>query len=65
MMIQLYIYKKSDGTFMYEDTGSLTGVLNDISENLDFTIKRYPSDGNTYKWIDNDWLAEGETEVNI
>ena len=64
MMIQLYIYKKSDGTFMYEDTGSLTGVLNDISENLDFTIKRYPLDGNRYRWIDNDWQAEGETEVN-
>ena len=62
MMIQLYIYKVSDGTFLYEDTGSLTGVLHDIDDGLDFTMKQYPTDGNTYRWIDNDWQSEGEIE---
>ena len=58
MMIQLYIYKKSDGTFLYEDTGSLEGVLHDIREGLDFTMKPYPTDGNTYKWIDDKWVLK-------
>lgn len=63
MMIQLYIYRKSDGTFLYQDTGSLEGVLHDIDESLDFTMKPYPSGtGHTYRWIDNNWIKEGDIE---
>ena len=61
MMIQLYVYKKIDGSFLYEDTGSLEGILLDLGQDKDFTLKPYPSDSEyIYRWIDNDWIKEGD-----
>lgn len=63
MMIQLYIYKKADGSFLYEDTGSLEGILLDLGQDKDFTLKPYPSGtGHAYRWIDNNWIKEGDIE---
>ena len=56
MMIQLYIYRKSDGLFMYEDTGSTGGIIHDLGEDKDFTLVPLPDTENQWRWEEDRWV---------
>lgn len=57
-MMQLFIYRKSDGVFMYEDTGSTDGIIYDLGIDKDFTLTPPPNSHEQWRWIDNKWVAD-------
>ncbi|WP_161600317.1 hypothetical protein [Moraxella macacae] len=56
MLIVLYIYKKSDGTFLYQDTGNPDDVIKDLLDNKDFTLTPIPNNDKLWRWVDGRWV---------
>ena len=57
-MIKLYIYNQLDGCFLYEDTGSTDVIINNITEEKDFTLTRPLNYSQLWYWVDNKWQSE-------
>jgi len=57
-MMKLYIYRISDGLFMYEDVGSTEGIIYDLGTDKDFTLEPPPDAYEQWYWIDNKWVAD-------
>ena len=55
MFIQLYIYRKSDGLFLYQDTGNPAQVTNDLGGDKDFTMIPPPDSSKQWRWVDGKW----------
>lgn len=55
MLIKLYIYRKSDGVFLYDDVGDPDSVINSISDDKDFTLTPPPDNTKTWRWVDKHW----------
>ena len=57
MIVQLYIYKKSDGSLLYIDTGNPENITNDLGDDVDFTLTPPPElDKNqAVRWVDGAW----------
>lgn len=55
MFVQLYIYKKSDGSFLYQDIGNPAHVINDLSDDKNFTLTPPPDDTKVWRWINDHW----------
>lgn len=57
-MMKLYIYRLSDGLFMYEDVGSTDGIIYDLGTDKDFTLTPPPDSEHQWCWIDDKWVAD-------
>ncbi|MDO4896311.1 MAG: hypothetical protein Q3971_03015 [Moraxella sp.] len=55
MLITLYIYQKSDGRYLYQDIGNPDDVINDLTDDKDFTLTPPPDDSKAWRWVDNHW----------
>lgn len=55
MLVQLYIYLKSTGQYLYTDIGNPTHVINDLGDDKDFTLKPPPDNSKVWRWVDNAW----------
>lgn len=55
-MIQVYVYRKSDGLFLYQDTGSTDGVVFDITDDKDFTLTQPPDHEHDWRWQTDKWV---------
>ena len=55
MLITLYVYRKFDGLFLYQDIGNPGNVIKDLGADKDFTLTPPPDDGQSYKWVGHDW----------
>lgn len=55
MFVQLYIFKKSNGLFLYQDTGNPSQVTNDLGDDKDFTLTPPPDGSKQWRWIDGKW----------
>lgn len=56
-MIKVYIYRKSNGLYKYEHLGSPDSVIDNLGDDLDFTLTPKPADGKPYKWNGKEWEA--------
>lgn len=56
-MIALYIYRISDGMFLYEDSGSPNDITRDLGMFNDFTMQSLPDHNHQWYWIDNAWQS--------
>lgn len=54
--MKLYVYNKSDGSYLYEDVGNINTVLEDLGASKDFTLTPTPDAEHTYYWIDDKWV---------
>lgn len=57
-MITIYIYRKSDGMFLYQDQGNPNNVIDDLGEDKDFTTTPLPDHEHVWYWIDNKWIKK-------
>lgn len=57
-MIKLYIINSSDGSFLYEDAGSIDSVTSDLDDNRSFTLYPPPESSNKWRWIDSKWTTD-------
>ena len=55
MVVQIYIYKKSDGSLLYQDTGNPENIINDLGDDTDFTLIPPPDNTKVWRWVDNHW----------
>lgn len=55
MFVQLYIFKKSDGLFLYQDTGNPAQVINDLGDDKNFTLTPPPDNSKVWRWVDDHW----------
>lgn len=55
-MIKLYVYRLSDGLFLYEYVGSTSGVIHDLRYDKDFTLTPPPDSTHQWVWIDTKWV---------
>ena len=55
MLVKLYIYKKSDGSFLYEDTGNPDYVIADLGDDKDFTLTPPPDNTKQWRLVDGKW----------
>ena len=62
-MIKLYIYRRNTGAYLYEDVGSIKGILTDLREDLDFTLVPYPTDGKHCCWNGTAWVESDTSEL--
>ena len=63
-MITLYVYNKSNGLFLYSDTGLAEFVITDLSnsEDLDFTLTPPPDYKKSWRWVDAEWVEADKPE---
>lgn len=61
-MIKLYIINSSDGSFLYEDAGSIDSVISDLDDDKSFTLQPPPESNNKWRWVDNKWIADNTAE---
>ena len=54
-MIQLFIYRKLDGQFLYLDVGSINSIMLDITKDKDFTLTQPPNYEQSWYWYNNQW----------
>ena len=59
-MMKLYIYRVSDGLFMYEDVGSTEGIIHDLANDKDFTLTQPPDSEHQWYWIDDRWVSKND-----
>lgn len=57
-MIKIYVYQKDSKAFLYADTGMEDYVVNDLTENEDFTLTPPPDYEHTWRWIDSKWITD-------
>ena len=57
-MMKLYIYRLSDGLFVYEDAGSTQGIIYDLGNEKDFTLTPPPDYEKPWYWIDAEWTTD-------
>lgn len=57
-MMRLYIYRLSDGLFMYEDIGSTQGIIYDLGNDKDFTLTPPPDYEHQWRWVDSKWTTD-------
>lgn len=57
-MIKLYIINSSDGSFLYEDAGSIDSVTSDLDNDKSFTLQAPPESDNKWRWIDDKWTTD-------
>ena len=57
-MITLYVYNKSNGLFLYSDTGLAEFVITDLSNNdkVDFTLTPPPDYKKSWRWVGVGWV---------
>ena len=55
MLVKLYVYKKSDGSFLYEDIGNPDHIISDLGDDKDFTLTAPPDSSKQWRWIDGNW----------
>ncbi|WP_157848126.1 hypothetical protein [Moraxella canis] len=56
MLVQLYIYQKSDGAFLYQDIGNPDYVIADLGDDKDFTLTPPPDFSKQWRWVDGEWI---------
>lgn len=56
MLIKLYIYKKSDGSYLYTDVGNPDLVIKDLGDDKDFTLTPPPDNSKQWRWVDGQWI---------
>lgn len=57
-MITLYVYRISDGVFLYEDTGKEDFVIQDLGSDKDFTMQPIPDHLRQWRWIVDKWVVD-------
>ena len=56
MLFTLYIYRKSDGVFLYQDIGNPNNIIADLGDDKDFTLTPPPDSTNKqWRWINGKW----------
>ena len=55
-MITIYLYKKSDLTYIGSDTGVYGNVVNDLIDRYDFTLVPPPDHMRVWRWVDTKWV---------
>lgn len=56
MYITVYVYDKHDGEYLYTDTGVIDDIINDISDDKDFTLTPPPDTSKRWAWVDGAWV---------
>lgn len=56
MLIKIYVYKKSDGSFLYEDIGNPDYVIADLDNDKDFTLTPPPDNTKQWRWVEDEWV---------
>lgn len=56
MIITLYIYQKSNGQYLYQDIGNPDDVINDLTDDKDFTLTPPPDNEKQWRWVDGAWV---------
>lgn len=56
MLVQLYIYNKSNGEFLYQDIGNPENVIADLGDDKDFTLTPPPDGSKVWVWRDGRWV---------
>ncbi|UNU74094.1 hypothetical protein LU293_04150 [Moraxella nasovis] len=57
MFIQIYVYDKTTGQYLYQDVGNPNGVIRDLSDDKDFTLTPPPDNVKPWRWIDDKWIT--------
>lgn len=55
MLIDVYVYEKLSGKFLYKDTGDPEFIIEDLSNDKDFTLTPPPDNTKSWRWVDNQW----------
>ena len=59
--ITIYVYRLSDGLFLYVHTGPPEYAIQDLGEDKDFTMVALPDDENIWYWLDDQWIEKPKT----
>lgn len=57
-LIKGYIYRLSDGLFMYEHIGPPDYVIHDLQKDKDFTLTPPPDSEHQWRWLVDKWVAD-------
>lgn len=65
-MIKVFVFRKENGLYKYEDLGNPENVIRDLGDELDFTLVPPPVGAARYRWNGESWeLPEGaEDQTN-
>lgn len=55
MLIQLHIYLKSTGQYLYTDIGNPAQVIDDLGDDKNFTLVPPPDNSKVWRWVDDHW----------
>ena len=58
-MSKIYVYEEVSGKYFYSDAGSdYNNIIFDIPSGCNFTMKEPPNSDETWRWIDDKWIAD-------
>lgn len=57
MLVTLYVYKMSNGAFMYEHMGPPDGAIHDLGKDKDFTLTPPPDSEHQWRWLVDKWVT--------
>ena len=53
-----YVYSKTDGSYLYRDSGYIDGALIDMGDDKDYTLTPPPDYEKVWRWIDSKWTTD-------
>lgn len=56
MLIELYVYNKETGEYLYQDIGNPDFVIKDLGDDKDFTLKPPPDGSKIWRWLNGKWV---------
>lgn len=60
MLVTIYVYRVSDGCFIYEHMGLPEYAMQDLGEDKDFTMVSPPDSDHQWLWVVDKWEAKPE-----
>lgn len=60
--ITIYVYRVSDGLFLYTHTGPTQYVIKDLGDDKDFTMRELPDESQIWYWINSEWIQKEKTQ---
>lgn len=59
--ITIYVYRMSDGLFLYTHTGPTEYAIDDLGDDKDFTLRELPDESQVWYWLDDKWIQKEKT----
>lgn len=56
--MKIYVYNSDGFEYLYTDMGDISGAINDLGDDKDFTLTPPPDYEQPWYWVEAEWTTE-------